>query len=115
MRASLPETPERHEEEEGDLGIAVLAEKPKLKKPSLYKVIILNDDYTPMEFVVHVLQKFFDMGFEKSTQIMLAIHTTGSAVCGVYAKDVAEAKVNQVNQYAQESQHPLLSQAEAVG
>lgn len=111
--ASSSDKPKRHEED-GDLGVAVLAEKPKLKKPPRYKVIMFNDDYTPMEFVVHVLQKFFNMGFEKATQIMLAIHTTGSAVCGIYTRDIAETKVNQVNQYAKENQHPLLSQAEAI-
>lgn len=98
----------------GDLGVAVVTSKPKLKKPSMYKVIMLNDDYTPMEFVVHILQKFFGMDFEKATQVMLAIHTNGNSVCGIYPRDVAETKVSMVNAYAQENQHPLLSKAEAT-
>ena len=86
--------------------------RPKLKKPPLFKVVLLNDDYTPMEFVVHVLERFFGMGREKATQIMLTVHTRGSAVCGVYPRDVAETKSEQVNQCAQENNHPLLSQVE---
>lgn len=101
------------DDDDGDLGVITRAAKPKLKKPPLYKVIILNDDYTPMEFVVHVLQKFFAMGQEKATQIMLAIHTSGSAVCGIYTRDIAETKVQEVNQYAMENEYPLLSRVEA--
>ena len=88
--------------------------EPKLKKPPLYKVIMLNDDYTPMEFVVEVLQVFFGMNREKATQVMLAVHTTGKGVCGIFPKDIAETKSAQVNQYAQENQHPLVSDIEAV-
>ncbi len=95
-----------------DTGLTVAQAKPKLKKPPLYKVIMLNDDYTPMEFVVHVLQLFFGMGHEKATQVMLAVHTSGSAVCGVYTRDVADSKAGQVNNYARKNQHPLLSQVE---
>ena len=73
---------------------------------------MMNDDYTPMEFVVHVLQSFFTMPLEKATQTMLAVHTKGSAVCGVYTKDVAETKCQQVNQYSQENEHPLLCTVE---
>ena len=89
-------------------GVAVEEVKPKLKQPPLYKVIILNDDFTPMDFVVEVLQKFFGMDREKATQIMLHVHTRGMGVCGVYTRDVAETKVHQVNDYARENQHPLL-------
>lgn len=78
----------------------------------MYKVIILNDDYTPMEFVVHVLESFFGMDREKATQIMLQIHTAGSAVVGIYPKDLAETKSEQVNLYAQENSHPLMSTTE---
>ena len=78
----------------------------------MYKVIILNDDYTPMEFVVHVLERFFGMNREKATQIMLTIHTSGSAVVGIFPRDIAETKSEQVNQYAQENHHPLLSKIE---
>ena len=78
----------------------------------MFKVILMNDDYTPMEFVVHVLEAFFGMNREKATQIMLTVHTTGSAVVGIYPRDIAETKSEQVNQYAQENQHPLLSTVE---
>ena len=96
----------------GDL--AVESAKPKLKPPSMYRVVMLNDDYTPMEFVVEVLQMFFAMGREQATQIMLAVHTQGRAVCGVFTRDIAETKAAQVNQYAQENQHPLLCEIEQV-
>lgn len=97
--------------EAGD-GIAVQESKPKLKKPPMYKVLLLNDDFTPMEFVVHVLEVFFGMNREKATQVMLAVHTTGSAVCGIFPRDLAETKSEQVNQYAQENSHPLISTVE---
>lgn len=93
-------------------GLATATAKPKLKRPPMYKVVLLNDDYTPMEFVVHVLELFFAMDREKATQIMLAVHTQGAAVVGIYPRDVAETKSEQVNQYAQENQHPLISTVE---
>ena len=93
-------------------GLATATAKPKLKPPSMYKVILINDDYTPMEFVVEVLEYFFSMEREKATQIMLAVHTQGSAVVGIFPKDIAETKSEQVNQYAQENQHPLISTIE---
>jgi ATP-dependent Clp protease adaptor protein ClpS len=95
-------------------GLLLEEVKPTLKKPSLYKVIILNDDYTPMEFVVEVLETFFSMNREKATNIMLQVHTLGKAVCGIYTRDIAETKVNQVNQHAQENEHPLLCEIESV-
>lgn len=95
-----------------DEGVAVETAKPKLKRPPLYKVVLLNDDYTPMEFVVHVLEYFFHMGREKATQVMLHVHTRGKGVCGVFSADIAETKVNQVNRYAREHQHPLLCSME---
>ncbi|PKO53589.1 MAG: ATP-dependent Clp protease adapter ClpS [Betaproteobacteria bacterium HGW-Betaproteobacteria-2] len=79
----------------------------KPKPPSMYKVILLNDDYTPMEFVVDVLQRFFNKSREQATQIMLKVHTEGAGVCGVYPHGIAETKTNQVMNYAQEHQHPL--------
>lgn len=88
--------------------------EPKLKEPPMYKVVLLNDDYTPMEFVVEVLQMFFGMDREKATQVMLAVHTTGKATCGIFTRDVAETKSTQVNQYAQDNDHPLVSDVEAV-
>lgn len=81
--------------------------KSKLQPPKLYKVILLNDDYSTMEFVVEVLQKFFAMGKERATQVMLKVHNEGSAVCGVYPKDTAETKVDQVTNFAMEKGHPL--------
>jgi ATP-dependent Clp protease adaptor protein ClpS len=103
---------EDHSEYEGDLAVA--ESKPKLKPPPMYKVILLNDDYTPMEFVVEVLEHFFYMNREKATQVMLAVHTQGKGVCGIFTKDVAETKAVQVNQYSREHQHPLLADVEAV-
>ncbi len=91
-----------------DQGLAVQEQKPKLKKPPLYKVILLNDDYTPMEFVVQVLEHFFRMNREQATQVMLHVHTRGKGVCGVFGKDVAETKVAQVNDFSRSYQHPLL-------
>ncbi len=90
-----------------DDGLAVQEAKPKLKRPPLYKVLLLNDDYTPMDFVVHILEQFFGMSQEKATQIMLEVHTRGVGVCGVYSRDVAETKVAQVNDYSREHEHPL--------
>ena len=80
----------------------------------MYKVLLNNDDYTPMEFVVEVLQRFFNMDVEKANQIMLTVHYKGQAVCGVFTADVAESKVVQVNQYAREHNHPLLCTMEVA-
>ena len=77
------------------------------KPPSMYKVILLNDDYTPMEFVVDVIQRFFSKTREQATQIMLKVHTEGAGICGVYPHGIAETKMNQVISYAREHQHPL--------
>ena len=81
--------------------------RPKLKRPPLYKVLLLNDDFTPMEFVVHVLEKFFSVNHDKAVQIMLAVHQKGIAVVGVYSHEVAETKVTQVMDYSRKNQHPL--------
>lgn len=99
-----------HESGQGDDqgGVAVENAKPALKRPSMYRVIMMNDDYTPMEFVVEVLQRFFGKNLEQATDIMLTVHTRGSAVCAIYTRDVAETKAALVNQYARDSQHPLL-------
>ncbi len=88
--------------------------EPKLKAPSMYHVIMFNDDYTPMEFVVEVLEMFFNYDREAATRIMLTVHTAGKAVCGTYTRDIAETKALQVNQFSQENQHPLLCEIEAV-
>jgi ATP-dependent Clp protease adaptor protein ClpS len=88
-------------------GLAIQEAKPKLQKPRLYKVILLNDDFTPMEFVVRVVERFFHKNREEATRIMLQVHTKGIGICGVYTREVAETKVRQVMLYAQENQHPL--------
>ena len=97
-----------------DVGYAATTEKPKLKKPPLYKVILVNDDYTPMDFVVDVLRSFFGMNVEKATQIMLKVHTEGKGVCGVFTYEIAETKVAQVSSYAEQNQHPLMCTLEEV-
>ena len=92
----------------GDYGLSVLEAKPKLKRPSMYKVVLHNDDYTPMEFVVTLLGKLFGMPREKATQVMLHVHTRGKGVCGVFSYEIAETKVAQVMGLAKQHQHPLL-------
>ena len=91
---------------------AVLESKQATKKPSMYKVIMLNDDYTPMEFVVHVLERFFNMTNGQATAIMLNVHQQGTGLCGVYSYEVAETKVTEVMDYARKSEHPLQLQIE---
>lgn len=89
-------------------GTAVITRtKTKTKKPSLYRVLILNDDYTPMEFVVHILERFFQKDREAATRIMLHVHNHGVGECGVYTFEVAETKVSQVMDFARQNQHPL--------
>src|ERR1700730_8598902 len=85
----------------------VIKARPKVKKPSMYKVLMLNDDYTPMEFVVHVLQRFFSKTTEEATRIMLHVHQKGVGVCGVFTFEVAETKVAQTMDLARKNQHPL--------
>jgi ATP-dependent Clp protease adaptor protein ClpS len=89
-------------------GVALAPAKPELARPPLYTVLLLNDDYTPMDFVVEVLIRFFSMGIEQATQVMLHVHTRGKGVCGMFTREIAESKVAQVNAYAQLNQHPLL-------
>lgn len=86
----------------------------EFKEPKMYKVMLLNDDYTPMDFVIEVLQKFFDMDEQKATQIMLHVHTRGQGLCGIFTHEVAETKTAQVNEYARDNEHPLLCVAEIV-
>jgi len=93
---------------DSDGNTALQEAKPQLKKPPLYKVILLNDDFTPMDFVVEILTIFFNMSQEKATQVMLQVHTQGVGVCGTYTKDVAETKVHIVNDYSREHHHPLM-------
>lgn len=97
-----------HPETTRDDGLAVQEAKPKVKRPPLYSVVLLNDDYTPMEFVVHVLERFFNMERERAVRVMLQVHTQGKGVCGVFSREIAETKVAQVNDYSRENNHPLL-------
>ncbi len=99
-----PETPEH----QGSFDLAVEEAKPKLKEPPLYRVVLINDDFTPMEFVVDILQSVFGMERTQATQVMLEVHTKGKGVCGVYNFEIAETKVAQVMGIAKQHQHPLL-------
>ena len=104
----MPPSRRPGEQNDGGLGAATVTEtKPKLQKPSLYRVLILNDDYTPMEFVVYVLERFFQKSREDATRIMLHVHNHGVGECGVYTFEVAETKVSQVMDFARQNQHPL--------
>lgn len=88
------------------------SEKQKLQPPRKYKVILNNDDYTPMDFVIEVLTTFFNMDSDRATDVMLEVHQNGRAICGVYSADVAYTKVEQVNRYARDNEHPLLCSCE---
>lgn len=99
---------ERRRRGDGAPGTAVITRtKPQLKRPSLYRVLLLNDDYTPMEFVVHVLEQFFNKSREEATHIMLHVHQHGVGECGIFTYEVAETKVTQVMDFARKHQHPL--------
>ena len=95
-------------ENDQDQGLLVETGKPEVAPPPQYQVLLLNDDYTPMDFVVEVLQQFFAMDLEKATQVMLHVHTRGRGICGVFTREVAESKGALVNEYARMNQHPLL-------
>ncbi len=95
-----------------DVGVLVKEKPPALQKPRLYQVVLLNDDYTPMEFVVELIEKFFSKTRETATRIMLMIHNEGKGVCGIYTQDIAETKAAMVNKYSMQHQHPLLCEAE---
>src|ERR1700741_2037700 len=100
----------------GNTGTGIVTKtRPKTKKPSLYKVLLLNDDYTPMEFVVHVLERYFNKGREEATKIMLHVHQKGVGVCGVYTYEVAETKVTQVMDFSRQHGHPLQCTLEKEG
>jgi ATP-dependent Clp protease adaptor protein ClpS len=103
----MSDQPKRRGQDD-DFGLVLDEEKPRLKRPPLYRVILLNDDYTPMEFVVQVLQNVFGLDRQTATRIMLEVHTKGKGVCGVYTYEIAETKVAQVTGLAQQNQHPLL-------
>jgi ATP-dependent Clp protease adaptor protein ClpS len=91
-----------------DTGTAVAEAVPKVKQPPLFQVVLLNDDYTPMEFVVDVLERFFSLNRTNATRIMLEVHTRGKGVCGVFTYEIAETKVAQVTSYSRENHHPLM-------
>ncbi len=99
---------------DSDIDVAIRRSKPKVARPNLYQVVMLNDDFTPMEFVVEVLEVLFFMNKEKATQVMLDVHNKGKAVCGIYPHDIAETKMLQVNEYAKENEHPLKCNIEAI-
>lgn len=99
---------EREDDRGGNPSVGVLTRtRIKTKKPSMYKVLLLNDDFTPMDFVVHVLERFFSKNKQEATEIMLQVHRKGVGICGVYTYEVAETKVNLVMDYARKNEHPL--------
>jgi len=100
----MPQNPERMPDD----GLTVEEAKPKLKRPPLYNVVLLNDDYTPMEFVVHILEYFFNLDRENAVRVMLQVHTQGKGVCGQFTREIAETKVAQVTDCARENNHPLM-------
>ncbi|MBV5264009.1 ATP-dependent Clp protease adapter ClpS [Pinisolibacter aquiterrae] len=102
----MSQDPRQPDDEDPDLGV-VTKTRPKVKRPSLYRVLLLNDDYTPMEFVILVLERFFNKGREEATRIMLHVHHHGVGECGVFTYEVAETKVTQVMDFARKNQHPL--------
>ncbi|PVZ84042.1 ATP-dependent Clp protease adapter ClpS [Serratia sp. S1B] len=108
FNASLHDQSEEHP----DSDLAVKTAPPELKRPPLYAVVLLNDDYTPMDFVIEILQEFFAMNLDQATQVMLTVHYEGKGVAGTYPRDIAETKANQVNNYARSQGHPLLCQIE---
>lgn len=98
----------KHLQPRHDQDLAVAPARPALRPPPMYKVILLNDDYTPMDFVVEVLRGYFSLAQERAVQVMLEVHNRGKAVAGVYTAEIAETKAGQVNDYARQHQHPLL-------
>ncbi|HEX7813795.1 ATP-dependent Clp protease adapter ClpS [Dyella sp.] len=102
-----------HEQGHGQ-GLAVETSKPEVARPPLFQVVLLNDDFTPMDFVVEVLRSFFNLDQERAVQVMLHVHTRGKGVCGVFTREVAETKVTQVNEYSRAHQHPLLCTMEKL-
>jgi ATP-dependent Clp protease adaptor protein ClpS len=93
---------------EHEHGLAVEEARPEVARPPMYQVILLNDDYTPMDFVVHILQSFFGLAYERAHEVMLNVHLRGRGVCGLYTREVAETKVTQVNEFSRSNHHPLL-------
>ncbi len=104
----MPNHSPHEQDHHGQHGLAVETGRPEVAPPPMYSVLLLNDDYTPMDFVVEVLMRFFALNIENATQVMLHVHTRGRGVCGVFTREIAESKVSQVNEYARLNQHPLL-------
>jgi len=103
------------EQKQGDSGTAILErEEVRTKEPPMYQVVLLNDDYTPFNFVVEVLIKFFNMDSQKAFNVMMSAHTTGKVICGVYPKDIAETKAKQATDYSRDHNHPLTFNVEEV-
>ncbi len=107
VRGATEMSGDPYRDDDGTRGSVVTRPRTETQRPSMYKVLLLNDDFTPMEFVVHVLERFFNKDREDATRIMLHVHHTGVGVCGVYTYEVAETKVAQVTDYARQHQHPL--------
>ena len=101
-------------ETDAGLGVITLEDEPQLKEPPLFQVVLLNDDFTPMEFVVYAIQKVFGYEHERATQIMLSVHTKGKGVCGIFPKESAEMKCAEMNNLAQINEHPLLTEIEPM-
>ena len=107
-------SPEIERPDHGGSGLAVEEAEPKTRQPPLYQVVLLNDDYTPMEFVVDVLEKFFRMDRTTATRVMLEVHTQGKGICGVFTFEIAETKVAMVTSYARDHHHPLMCTLEEI-
>lgn len=105
---AMTQDPNAPPERDDERGVVLAPARTELEPPPLYRVLLLNDDYTPMDFVVEVLQLFFGMNRERATQVMLHVHTRGQGVCGVFTREVAETKVVHVNDFARTHQHPLM-------
>ncbi|MGB1864436.1 MAG: ATP-dependent Clp protease adapter ClpS [Candidatus Puniceispirillum sp.] len=103
---------DKDKKQDGGSGQIILESRTQTKKPSMYKVVMMNDDYTPMEFVVHVLQQFFGRTAEEATQIMLNVHQRGVGICGIYSFEIAETKASKTMEYARQKEHPLQLQLE---
>ena len=101
-------------ETDAGLGVITLEDEPQLKEPPLFQVVLLNDDFTPMEFVVYAIQKVFGYEHERATQIILSVHTKGKGVCGIFPKEIAEMKCAEMNNLAQINEHPLLTEIEPM-
>jgi ATP-dependent Clp protease adaptor protein ClpS len=101
-------------ETDSGMGVITLEDEPQLKEPPLFQVVLLNDDFTPMEFVVYAIQKVFGYEHERATQIMLSVHTKGKGVCGIFPKEIAEMKCAEMNNLAQINEHPLLTEIEPM-